>query len=51
MILNQWRYRLVPLFISAVIFGLAPAITFAATEKVLNINNWAEYSKGRNWCC
>ena len=47
MILNQWRYRLAPVFISAYIFGLAfglaPATAFAATEKVLNINNWAEY--------
>ena len=43
MILNQGRNRLVPVFISAVIFGLAPTIAFSATEKVLNINNWAEY--------
>ena len=39
MMLSQWRYR----FISVVIFGLAPVIAFSATEKVLNINNWAEY--------
>ena len=43
MILNQGRYRLAPVLISALILGLAPAIAFAATEKVLNINNWAEY--------
>ena len=51
MVLNQWRYRLVPVFMPALIldlvlglvFGLAPANAFSATEKVLNINNWAEY--------
>lgn len=39
MMFNQWRYHL----ISAVIFVFAPAIVFATPEKVLNINNWAEY--------
>ena len=39
MVLNQWRYRLVPVFMPALIldlvlglvFGLAPANAFAAT--------------------
>jgi putrescine transport system substrate-binding protein len=35
----QWKSR----FICTLILGLAPAIAFSATEKVLNINNWAEY--------
>ena len=41
--LNQWCDRLVPVFIFAVILGSAPVIASAAPEKVLNINNWAEY--------
>ena len=41
--LNQWCDRLVPVFIFAVILGSAPIIASAAPEKVLNINNWAEY--------
>lgn len=30
-------------FFLLIIISLQPSITFAATEKVLNINNWAEY--------
>jgi putrescine transport system substrate-binding protein len=40
MTLNQWCKNFISVFIA---FSLAPAITMAAPEKVLNINNWAEY--------
>ncbi len=36
---TQWKSR----FICTVILSLASAIAFADSEKVLNINNWAEY--------
>lgn len=39
MTLNQWRYH----FISLFMFALIPSVALAASEKVLNINNWAEY--------
>jgi putrescine transport system substrate-binding protein len=39
MILNQWRDRFFTIFV----FGLASTNSFSSPEKVLNINNWAEY--------
>ena len=40
MTLHRWLLRLIS---ALFLFALAPSTTFAATEKVLNINNWAEY--------
>ena len=40
MTLHQWHQRLIP---ALVLFVMAPSTVIAATEKVLNINNWAEY--------
>lgn len=39
LILKQWRNRL----FAMLVFGLISTNTFSATEKVLNISNWAEY--------
>ena len=36
---NQWRDR----FLAILTFGLAASSAVAAPEKILNINNWAEY--------
>lgn len=40
MTFQQCRKRFIP---ALVLFALTPSVGFSATEKVLNINNWAEY--------